>query len=125
MGETVFVENCKGGADGECDGAFAPCEEGEPVHERGSKEPAREREPGQRGERPLEDTAEGLGVLGAREPEEEKGEGGPAPGAFDEPKVEGVGFVSKVVGLVEMVGKVSAASVTQHAARPITRINTD
>ena len=111
FGETVLVRNVKRCAGWECDGAFAPREHDEPLDECRAKEPARECEPGEGGERPLYDAGEGLGVSWAGEPEEEKGEGGPAPGAFDEPDVEDVGFVGKVVGFVEGVGEVGEEGV--------------
>jgi len=72
FGEAVFVWDGKGGAGWECDGAFAPGEYDEPFDERRAKEPAREREPGEGGEAPLEYAREGLGAPRAGEPEEEK-----------------------------------------------------
>ena len=111
FGETVFVRDDKGAARGECDGAFAAREHDEPFDERGPKEPAREREPGEGGEGPLEYAVQGLGAARAGEPEEEKGKGGPAPGAFNEPDIEDVRFAGKVVGFVEGVGEVGEERV--------------
>ena len=106
FGEAVLGWDDKGGARGERDGAFAPREEDEPLDERGAKEPTREREPGEGGDGPLEYAREGLDTPCASEPEEEEGKGRPSPGAFDEPDVEEVGFVGKVVGLLKRVGEV-------------------
>ena len=111
LGEAVVVRDGEGGAGGECDGAFAPREHNEPLDERGPKEPAREREPGEGGQDPLDYAGQGLGASRAGEPEEEKGKGGPAPGAFDEPDIEDVGFAGKVVGFVEGVGEVGEERV--------------
>ena len=74
FGEAVLGRDGKGGARGERDCALAPGEEDESLDERGAKEPAREREPGEGCEDPLEHTREGLGSPGAGEPKEEKGE---------------------------------------------------
>lgn len=111
FGEAVVVWDGKGGPRGECDGAFAAREEDDAFDQWGAKEPAREREPSEGGEDPLAYAREGLRAARAGEPEEEKGKGGPTPSAFDEPDIEEVGFIGKVVSFVEGVRQVCEEGV--------------